>query len=92
MKTATYLLLILFVTFLATPTVVSVIKKSCDTSYFFSVSEEELAHKEVKEYKLQSFVYNTFRLSQLKSSVIISENQLKHDCITPAIFSPPPNI
>ncbi|WP_432671028.1 hypothetical protein [Flavobacterium sp. SM2513] len=92
MKTASYLLLILFVSFLATPTIVSVINKSCDTSYFYNMVEEELSHKAVKDFKIQVNKENSFKLASLSSSLIISENQLKHDTITPAIFSPPPNV
>lgn len=91
MKTSTYVLLILFITFLATPTVVSIISKSCDTSFFYSVAEEELTHKAIKEFKYKLKIENDFKLSTLNSSVIISENQLRHDNITPSIFSPPPN-
>ena len=92
MKTATYLILLLFMSFLATPTVVSVINKNCDTSIFFNVSEEELSHKAVKEFKVCYTNENTFKIAKLSSSLIISENQLKHDNITPSIFSPPPNL
>lgn len=80
----------MFVSFLATPTIVSVINKSCDTSFFYSVSEEELSHKAVKEHKLQLHTGYIFKLQKL-STEIISENMLKHDNITFIIFSPPPN-
>lgn len=92
MKSATYLFLILFITFLATPTVISAINSSCDTSFFYVVSEEELTHKAVKEYNYQLKIENDFKQSSLSSSKIISENQLRHDNVTPAIFSPPPNV
>lgn len=91
MRTVVYLLLILFVSFLVAPTVVSVINKSCDTSNFYNISEEELSHKAVKEIKVPLINDHSFKLAQLTSSIIISENQLKHDTVTPAIFSPPPN-
>jgi hypothetical protein len=91
MRTVTHLFLILFVSFLAAPTIVSVINKSCDTSYFYSISEEELTHKAVKEFKMQITNDNSFKLVTLSLSIITSENQLKHDNITPSIFSPPPN-
>ncbi len=91
MRIFTYIILILFVSFLATPTIVSVINKSCDTSFFYNITEEELSHKAIKEYKLQLNTLNLFlKLSEL-SSEIISENMLKHDNFTSAIFSPPPN-
>lgn len=91
MKTITNLLLILFVAFLATPTVVSIISKTSDTSYFYSVAEEELTHKEVKHLKECLNTEHLFNFIKYSSSLIISENQLKHDNISPSIFSPPPN-
>jgi hypothetical protein len=91
MRTVIHLFLILFVSFLATPTLVSVIDKSCDTSYFYSISEEELTHKAVKEFKTQITNGNSRKLVTLSLSIITSESHLKHDNITPSIFSPPPN-
>ena len=92
MRPVTYIILFLFITFLATPTIVSVINKSCDTSNFYSMSEEELTHKAVNDFKLQvDSKVDFFKLAKLSNSVIISENRVKHDAITPAIFSPPPN-
>ncbi|AWI27305.1 hypothetical protein [Flavobacterium pallidum] len=86
-------MIIIFLTFLATPTIVSLIKKSSDTSVFFNMSEEELVHKEVKELKaeLKIFHYDFFNFEKHTSGLIISENQSRHDNVTPSIFSPPPN-
>lgn len=89
MKLAVNILLIIFVTFLSTPTIVSVIKKSTDTSYFYSMSEEELTHKEVKaEFKFETLSLVFFPLPS--SRVISSENLLKHNNIASSIFIPPP--
>jgi hypothetical protein len=90
MKFAVKLLLIVFITFLSTPTIVSVIKKSTDTSYFYGMSEEELAHKEVKaELKFEPAL--TFNFVESKSSgPVLSENLSKHDNIASSIFIPPP--
>ena len=84
----------LFMLFLVTPTIVGCIKKSCDTSVFYSMSEEEQVHNELKEVKaeLKLSTVDFFKISKMTSSLIISENQLKHDKVTPAIFSPPPNL
>lgn len=83
----------MFLTFLATPTIVSLIKNNCDTSIFYSMSEEELVHKEVKEIKAELKLndYSVAEILKLKKSLIISDNQLKHDNISASIFSPPPN-
>lgn len=93
MKLAVRLLLMLFLTFLATPTIVGLIKHKCDTSFFYSMSEEEI-HKELKEIKAEILFtsIDLFKISKMTSSVIISENLLKHDNISASIFSPPPNV
>lgn len=89
MKFAVKILLFIFLAFLATPTVVCVIKKSCDTSYFYSMSEEELAHKEVKaEFKFETLSIGYF--PRKSSGLILSENLSKHDNVAASIFIPPP--
>lgn len=42
---------VLFLFFLATPTLVSAIKKNSDTCCFFNAAEEEIAHKSFNEVK-----------------------------------------
>ena len=89
MKSASRLILLLFVLFIATPTIVSLIEKNTDTSYFYSMSEEELSHKEVKAaFKLND--YNLSDLSGRASSLILYENLSKHDNVSASIFIPPP--
>ncbi|NNT71425.1 hypothetical protein HKT18_04260 [Flavobacterium sp. IMCC34852] len=86
-------ILAIFVTFLSTPTVVTLIKKSADISVFYSFAEEEI-HKDIKEVKAlkQCFDY-PFTESELNSdSIIISENLSRHDNVSEEIFSPPPEL
>jgi hypothetical protein len=45
MKSVTKIVLVIFILFLATPTIVFVIDKDIDTSYFFNTSEEEESHR-----------------------------------------------
>lgn len=90
MKMMAQLLLFVFITFLATPTVVSVIKKSADTSIFYSFSEEEKANKEIKAIFYFDTVNAPVLLSNLNSGIIQSENLSKHDKIASKIFIPPP--
>lgn len=90
MKFIVQFLLIVFVTFLSTPTIVSVIKKSKDTSYFYAMSEEEHAHKEIK---VECSVEEPLTLCIFPlptSSLIPSKNVAKHDAIASTIFIPPP--
>jgi hypothetical protein len=92
MKLIARIFLLLFLAFLATPSIVTMIEKSCDTSVFFSISEEEHSQKEVKVYAYNDGALAGFSIGRYsKSSLILSENLSKHDKITPSIFSPPPN-
>jgi len=90
MKIMARILLFFFITFLVTPTIVSVIQKNADTSLFYSFSEEEKSHKEVKAVFNFDIVDPTTHLLQFNSSLIHSENLSKHDKITSQIFIPPP--
>lgn len=94
MKFTAIIILFLFVTFLSTPTVVSLIEKSSDISMFYSFAEEEI-HKELKEVKAeikQSFDYPFSDTSIKENLTIISENLSKHDNVSEEIFSPPPEL
>ncbi|HEY0047310.1 MAG TPA: hypothetical protein VGB44_11420 [Flavobacterium sp.] len=89
MNIAVRLLLFVFITFLSTPTIVSLIEKSCDTTVFYTMTEEEQVHKEIKlvfELNHYELVFYPDRLS----SEINSECFSKHDNISSAIFIPPP--
>ena len=83
MKFITGFLLVFFISFLATPTIVSVIKKSTDISMFYSFNEEEL-QKDFKELKADlSHNYEFAFVNSLSTttSKIISENLSKYNII-----------
>ena len=84
------ILLFVFITFLVTPTIVSVIKKNADISAFYSFSEEEKSQKEIKAVFNFDVVTTPVNLTQLNSGLIHSENLSKHDKIFSKIFIPPP--
>ena len=90
MKYLAQIVLVLFVAFLSTPTIVSLIEKKTDVSIFYSLTEEEI-HKELKEVKaeIKSYDYPISTIA-LKKSRIVSENLSKHDNVSSVIFSPPP--
>ena len=90
MKHLAQIVLVLFVAFLSTPTIVSFIEKKTDVSIFYSLAEEEI-HKELKEVKaeIKSYDYPISTIA-LKKSRIVSENLSKHDNVSSVIFSPPP--
>ena len=94
MKFLAGILLFVFVAFLSTPTVVTLIKKQTDISAFYSFSEEEI-HKNMKEIKADIKTDTDllfFDWSQQKNTKIISENESKHDNVFSKIFSPPPEL
>lgn len=90
MKLLVQIILILFITFLVTPTVVSIIEKKTDVSIFYSLAEEEI-HKELKEVKaeIKTYDYPIVTLPQKKLKVV-SEKLSEHDKVSSVIFSPPP--
>ena len=92
MKFIAKVFLILFITFLITPTVVSVLEKSADVSVFYNMSEEENVHKVFKEFCAIPSSNEIFHLIPYYSSLIISENLSKHDKISSKIFIPPPDL
>ncbi|HEX9981025.1 MAG TPA: hypothetical protein VGB50_10735 [Flavobacterium sp.] len=90
MKFASTLLMSMFLLFLSVPTIVSLIKKSSDTSVFFSMTEEEQAHKEIKA-DIKPEVHSVpFLYSKPKKELILSENLSRHDNVAGTIFIPPP--
>lgn len=94
MKIIASLFLFLFIAFLSTPAIVTVIEKSCDISMFFNMSEEEHhTHKEIKSIVyINNSSYIGFNDEKINnSSLILSENLSKHHNVSASIFSPPPN-
>ena len=90
MKIVAQILLFVFITFLVTPTIVSVIEKNADMSLFYSFSEEEKAHKDIKAIFNLEVATTADNIYQLNQSLILSENLSKHDKISSKIFIPPP--
>jgi Zn-finger domain-containing protein len=94
MKLVAQFILFVFVAFLATPTVVTLIKKNTDISMFYSFAEEE-NHKDLKEIKADlrlNFDYPILEVAEYQNSKIISENLARHDNIAEEIFIPPPEL
>ena len=91
MKFAVKIALILFLVFLSTPTIVSLIEKNTDTSFFFDLSEEE--EESQKEFKADFKFYSAIEFvtfSVTTSNLILSEDINKHDNIAATIFVTPP--
>lgn len=92
MKIIAHIFLFIFIAFLATPTIVSAIENSEDTSISYSFFEEEQSQKQIKGILNFDFSYDLLQLSTLNSSIIHFENLSKHDSITSTIFIPPPDL
>lgn len=93
MKLIARILLFIFIAFLSTPTIVTMIKKSSDTSIFFSFSEEEHSHKELKAAVYPAILHHEVPMPvYIEKKTIVSENIVKLDNISPSIFAPPPNL
>lgn len=94
MKILVKIVLLFFVTFLSTPTIVSMIDNDdTDISMFYSCAEEEIQKEllEVKAHTQSEFKLVVFTKAK-KSSEIKSENLQRHDNVFEEIFSPPPEL
>ncbi len=92
MKFTIKVVIFVFFIFLSTPTILSLIEKNTDVSFFYSSAELEDMHKDVKlEFKFDTFSFSFFTLPK-KSSIVLSENLSKHDNISSSIFIPPPDL
>lgn len=97
MKLISRLFLFLFLAFMVTPTIVSLIENNADVSVFYSFSEEENSKdfKELKEiksdfrsiYEINFLNINSLELNPFNSIIVII-----HDSILDEIFSPPPEL
>lgn len=91
MKIVVNIVLFLFLSFLALPTVASLMDDEADVSVAYSFAEEEI-QKELKEVLatpelIQHFVFQ----NDIKNTTQIkSENLQRHDNVFEEIFSPPP--
>jgi len=93
MKLIARIFLFIFIAFLSTPVIITLIEKSSDTSIFFNMSEEEEVQKEFKSTAFFISYQFSFQFKRtIKSSIIMSENLSKHDKVSKSIFSPPPDL
>jgi hypothetical protein len=91
MKIIIKLLIVFFITFLSAPTIISIIEKKGDISFYYDNSETEDFQKDLKtEFIFEPFSFIVFNPSK-KSSKILSDNLSKHDTISKKIVIPPPD-
>ncbi|AWH85605.1 hypothetical protein HYN59_11010 [Flavobacterium album] len=93
MKILVNIVLFLFISFLAAPTIVSLIEDEADMSVVYSLTEEEI-QKEIKEVKAIPYIESgiTFFKEAKVTQLIRSANLQKHDTIAGEICSPPPEL
>lgn len=94
MKIIARITLFIFLAFISTPTIITVIEKNADVSLFFSFAEEE-THKDIKLVKpvcKQNVVFTFDEDWNTSKSKIFSKNVLDHDNVSGEICSPPPEL
>jgi len=91
MKIIVSIVLFLFLSFLAAPTIVSLLQDDTDMSMVYSVTEEEI-QKEIKEVKAAPYTEQrlTLFIPTKKTPIIHSANSEDHDNVSRDICSPPP--
>jgi hypothetical protein len=93
MKFFVNIVLFLFLSFLAAPTIVSMLQDDADMSMVYSLTEEEI-QKEIKEVKAATYMELRlpFFVPAKKSTVMIADNDDDHDNVSREIHSPPPDL
>lgn len=93
MKIIARLFLVLFIAFLLTPLIVSLVEKGAATSIILKMSEEEQVKKEVKEKTFFSTIQTVLEQETIvNKTVTFFTKVLKHNLVLKKIFAPPPNI
>lgn len=90
MKLLVNILLLIFMSFLATPTIISLVQDDADVSVAYNLNEEEV-HKELQEIKAGPSEFSFFFINLLETkSKIDTEYLLRHKLVFGDIFLPPP--
>ena len=94
MKFLSVIFLFSFLTFLVTPTVLGVIDNEADTSYFYSMCEEEenfTSYSDIESIQTNYFSIFKIAIKGLTESSYVFATHLSFDNLAHQIFSPPPN-
>lgn len=94
MKILSITFLFLFVSFLATPTIIGFVDDKVDTSYFYNMCEEEENHapfNEIKSIPVSNYSFLNFSLNKSVKLNVFIEHNLIFSNLAHQIFSPPPN-
>ncbi|UGS24628.1 hypothetical protein [Flavobacterium channae] len=93
MKIWVNIVLFFFITFLSTPTVIGMIDDKVNTSFFYSMCEEEENHapfNEIKSVAATQFSFDNLTPIKLKKFNFVLVHDLTFDNLAHQIFSPPP--
>lgn len=94
MKFVVNIVLFLFLSFLAIPTIVSMLKDDADISMVYSLNEEEI-QKEIKEVIAAPYCMElrlTFFTAFKKAVIIKTKNDEELDNVSREVHSPPPDL
>lgn len=95
MKVFASIVLLLFVFFLAAPTIVACLEKDKENTSLCGNSSTSSSCEEIKNdmkyYTINSFLDISFVDLKKRTGLIIFENLSKHDLNYASIFIPPPN-
>ena len=89
MKFLVNIVLFIFITFLSTPTIVGLIDNKVDTSYFYSMCEEEENHisfEEIKFVQHDCLYFSKYSIEKITSLNIQIEHDLNFDNLAHQIF------
>ena len=95
MKFLVNIVLFIFITFFSTPTLVVMIDDKVDTSYFYSMCEEEENHapfNEIKSIPSNHYSLLNIDLEESKAFDISTKHDVAFFNLAHQIFSPPPNL
>ena len=80
---------------MSTPTLIGMVDDKADTSYFYTMCEEEENHapfNEIKTVPIVNYSFFDFTFNKLEKLNVLIEHDLSFDNLAHQIFSPPPNI
>lgn len=95
MKLFVKIVLVLFLSFIAMPTIVSIVDKKVDTAYFFNTTEEEESLSTFNEikmvYETESLLSNTLINTTLVKKFLLVDEDLECN-FSFSILLPPPEL
>lgn len=95
MKFLVKIVVFLFVSFIALPTIVSMVDNKADTSYFFNLAEEEENHaslNEIKSVHQHNDFYTYFLPIQIKKADFYIFDETVESSFLHSIKLPPPEL